>query len=319
MTDAETFPVESCKKDENLGVNFEDPLNEAKMEIPDMTDVALFKEKLGTIYQGKTPMLSGQLKEILAVNIEKPKEGQPKEILADNIEKPKEGQPKEILGANIEKPKEGQFVKNQLGNSQNPQYVKDKIVSDGEKLVHFNPAIDPKKEAKFSDKIFKSVDEFTKTSSTKMPTSENVVLANVTVNQIENVVPTSLEGKKSDAVTLTQQIKDQVIDRILISTNDINADKEVKITLSPRILENTEVSFKKNGQALSIQFVSTKSDSLYFLQNNQTNLQTYLRTELKQFNDVAITIKKAEENTGQPGDGRSRNRYDYQSMDEDEQ
>lgn len=135
---------------------------------------------------------------------------------------------------------------------------------------------------------------------------------------LSSTIPTS-EVLKAHAALISQQIKDQIIDRILVSTNDIAANKTVKVVISPTVLEGTEVNFQKVGDTLSVQFVSRNEGSLQFLQVNQADLQGYLQGELKQFKDVAVSIKTNENSAESPEDGRSRNRYEYQNQDEDEQ
>ena len=124
---------------------------------------------------------------------------------------------------------------------------------------------------------------------------------------------------ESHAAMISQQIKDQVIDRILVSTNDIAADKIVKVVINPNVLEGTEVNFQKVGNMLSVQFASKNEASLQFLQANQIDLQGFLQGELKQFKGISVSVKPSGNNLEQPEDGRSRNRYEYQTPDEDEQ
>ena len=134
--------------------------------------------------------------------------------------------------------------------------------------------------------------------------------------------PTSIqnaENIEAHAAMISQRIKDQIIDRILVSTNDIAANKTVKVVLNPTVLEGTEVNFQKVGDTLSVQFVSRNEGSLQFLQVNQADLQGYLQNELKQFKGVSVSVEPNENSTESPEDGRSRNRYEYQSQDEDEQ
>ena len=124
---------------------------------------------------------------------------------------------------------------------------------------------------------------------------------------------------ETHAAMISQQIKDQVIDRILVSTNDLAANKTVKVIINPTVLEGTEVNFQKIGDALSVQFASRNEGSLNFLQVNQADLQSYLQSGLKQFKDVMVSVKSGGNGAETPEDGRSRNRYDYQSLDDDEQ
>ena len=151
------------------------------------------------------------------------------------------------------------------------------------------------------------------------PEDPNVIPLDTIPFQNINEIPMPVENVRPNAAILVQQIKDQVIDRILVSTNDIATDKTVKVIISPNVLEATEVNFQKMGDVLSIQFVSRSEGSLQFLQSNQTNLQGYLQTELKQFKDISVSVRSNGDMTEHPGDGRSRNRYEYQAVDEDEQ
>ncbi|MGX8716369.1 MAG: type III secretion HpaP family protein [bacterium] len=124
---------------------------------------------------------------------------------------------------------------------------------------------------------------------------------------------------ETHATMISQQIKDQVIDRILVSTNDLAANKMVKVVINPNVLQGTEVNFQKVGDMLSVQFLSRNESSLQFLQVNQADLQGYLQNELKQFKGVSVSVKPNGNSAEQPEDGRSRNRYEYQALDEDEQ
>lgn len=124
---------------------------------------------------------------------------------------------------------------------------------------------------------------------------------------------------EAHAAMISQQIKDQVIDRILVSTNDLATNKMVKVVINPNVLQGTEVNFQKIGDMLSVQFVSRNEGSLQFLQVNQADLQGYLQNELKQFKGVSVSVKPNGNSAEQPEDGRSRNRYEYQALDEDEQ
>lgn len=144
----------------------------------------------------------------------------------------------------------------------------------------------------------------------KVITRESVNLQ--TPSTVENVVRTHSE-------IISQQIKDQIIDRILVSTNDLELNKTVKIVISPSLLESTQVNFQKIGQTLSIQFETINANSLQFLKANQVDLQLYLQENLKQFQDVSVRVKGSSQGFEQPQDGRSRNRYEYENLDDEEQ
>ena len=136
------------------------------------------------------------------------------------------------------------------------------------------------------------------------------------INKTPSEINTTQEVKIHSTL-LAQQIKDQLIDRILVSSSDLNANKEVVVKISPHLLQATEVHFSKNASMLNIQFTSTNQTSLQFLNANQLDLQAYLQNHLSNKEFSQIHIKVQEGNLSQPQDGRSRNRFEYQSMEED--
>ncbi|MBR1843275.1 MAG: hypothetical protein IJ793_00125 [Opitutales bacterium] len=132
--------------------------------------------------------------------------------------------------------------------------------------------------------------------------------------------PTATQASKSQAMLIAQQIRDHIIDRILVSSSALNTQHTVTVRLSPRLLRDTEVQFTQNGTSLDIQLVSQNKDSVQFLQQYQSDLQTYLQGELKTYRAISVRVpsSQASAELAQPHDGRSRNRFDYQSADEEE-
>ena len=158
--------------------------------------------------------------------------------------------------------------------------------------------------------------------NSKPATDALVSVSSNTLNPFNMVSQVNTEVKEvysSHSAFVSQQIKDQIIDRILVSTNDLNTGKQVKIVFNPTLLEATEVNFKQEGRLLNIDFFSKSSQSLQFLQNNQLDLQAYLQDNLKQFKNVAVSVTSEEEVSQNPRDGRSKNRQEYQNLDDDEQ
>ena len=125
-------------------------------------------------------------------------------------------------------------------------------------------------------------------------------------------------GLQASNTSIAQQIKDQIVDRILVSTASLNANQSVKVVFSPTVLAETEVNIQKLGQALQVQFVSSDVKSIAFIQSNQLDLQGYLQSNLKQFEEVQVSLKEMDNELDQPKDGRSRNRNEYQSLEDDE-
>ena len=146
-----------------------------------------------------------------------------------------------------------------------------------------------------------------------------------TVESLGTNVSTNIDFKTSEttklqanSTTIAQQIKDQIVDRILVSTASLNANQSVKVVFSPTVLAETEVNIQKLGQVLQVQFVSSDVKSVAFIQSNQMDLQGYLQNNLKQFEDIQVSLKEMDNDLDQPRDGRSRNRNEYQSFEEDD-
>ncbi len=132
--------------------------------------------------------------------------------------------------------------------------------------------------------------------------------------------PTATQASKSHAMLIAQQIRDHIIDRILVSSSTLNDNRTITVQLSPRLLQDTEVQFTQNGTSLDIRLVSQNKDSVQFLQQHQSDLQTYLQGELKTYRSISVRVpsSQASAELAQPHDGRSRNRFEYQSTDEEE-
>ena len=132
--------------------------------------------------------------------------------------------------------------------------------------------------------------------------------------------PTAAQASKSHAMLLAQQICDHIIDRILVSSSALNDNRTVTVQLSPRLLQDTEVQFTQNGTSLGIRLISQNKDSIQFLQQHQSDLQTYLQGELETYRAISVRVpsSQASSELAQPHDGRSRNRFGYQSANEEE-
>ncbi len=155
----------------------------------------------------------------------------------------------------------------------------------------------------------------TRSIPSEVPVNENIA-ASVKIPLVHSMGNTV---NRTHSEIILQQIKDQIIDRILVSANELDQNKTVRVVLSPTLLESTYVDFQKVGQALSIQFETMGVNSLQFLKTNQVDLQLYLQENLKQFREVSVQVKGSSGNLEQPNDGRSRNRYEYENLDDEEQ
>jgi type III secretion system needle length determinant len=90
-----------------------------------------------------------------------------------------------------------------------------------------------------------------------------------------------------------QQIKTELVDQILISSNALENKQVVKIALNPQLLAGTEVNLQKQGNNLQVTFITTNAQSETFLVNTHTNLQAHLVERLNHFQDISVSVNGA--------------------------
>ncbi|HCJ11748.1 MAG: hypothetical protein A2Y14_03320 [Verrucomicrobia bacterium GWF2_51_19] len=145
----------------------------------------------------------------------------------------------------------------------------------------------------------------------------SAILSNLTAVHEKAAVnaPNSVEAPRN-----TTELFQQVANRILISDAQLSSKDAVHITLNDNILPGTEVLISKNKSgALEIQFSTTVDASNQFLKANQDNLQNHLAQRLKLDNDsIHVTVQSGSGAGDTGGDGRSRNRQEYEAPQEEQ-
>lgn len=298
--------VPTIESGEDMTTPIEDSLS-SHPGTPENSDVALFKQK---IEHSKSALYEGILTSDLETDSEQTK------VLENLSHKFKsllgsEAQDENSLHASSQISKNSPLSHKESANKMGVHA--DSLIQKGvrdDKFVNFTNVVKEKNHTAKTD-LHKAVPDLTQDGTTLPIAHVPLVSETGTIQNSGHI--------ETHAVMISQQIKEQVINRILVSANDIAADKTVKVILNPTVLEGTEVNFQKVGNVLSVQFASRNEGSLQFLQANQADLQGYLQGELKQFKGVSVTVKSSGNSAEHPEDGRSRNRYEYQTLDEDEQ
>ena len=109
------------------------------------------------------------------------------------------------------------------------------------------------------------------------------------------------------------EIAQAVAERILVGETDAAGDRDVRIFLKDSVLGGTEVRVKTAGDQLQVAFLTGSADAQDFLAGRQGELASELGQRLNR----AVEVTVAERDTaGQGGDGRSRNRRDYETEEE---
>ena len=109
------------------------------------------------------------------------------------------------------------------------------------------------------------------------------------------------------------EIAQAVADRILVGEADAAGDRDVRIFLKDSVLGGTEVRVRTAGEQLQVAFLTGSADA----QNVLAGRQGELASELGQRLNRAVEVTVAERDAADPdGDGRSRNRRDYETEEE---
>jgi len=313
-----------------------------KKSIPcDAEDVSLFKEKLGQYDNGFKFAQTKKFSEILNKNLGDDSEksnsiSKPEDLHREVLEKYASGKVRSNANYmdlsdssdSLTKPLKPLCKDNKIQWDLGKEALSE-ILNKNLRKSLFDP-VEPielaEKDLQFNalgkatiDRVQHNVDQMSKVISSETLNSfpiPNQATDFTTPVQIKSFVDKDIQV--SHSVFVSQQIKEQIIDRILVSTGDLNEGKLVKVVLNPTLLEATEVNFQQNGKVLNVSFFSQNLQSLNFLQSNQLDLQAYLHDNLKQFKDVSVSVE-SEDDVRNFTDGRSRNRQEYQNLDDDEQ
>jgi type III secretion system needle length determinant len=134
------------------------------------------------------------------------------------------------------------------------------------------------------------------------------------LSSMQSVSETSL---KFSTETIAQ-IGSEIVNRILISNAALDAKQEVRVQLKNDVLPGTEIFIAKDGPKLNVQFVTTVSESAFFLMGRQGELRQHLMDNLKEINSIEINVSEDARARDARGDGRSKNQRQYENPGEDE-
>ncbi|MDR0728012.1 MAG: hypothetical protein LBF21_00130 [Puniceicoccales bacterium] len=142
---------------------------------------------------------------------------------------------------------------------------------------------------------------------TTMPVSGEAILAGV--EAMANPVPATQISAQQTLI----EIGDLVARQILVR-EATGAPSEVFVQLQERVLPGTELRILRDGQFLTVDFLSRSGEAVAFLTQHQGVLQEYLLQRLEGMRDVKVLVRdhsegSFEEAVGQGfGQGRDRRR-----------
>lgn len=112
--------------------------------------------------------------------------------------------------------------------------------------------------------------------------------------------------------THLDRIAEQLAQRVLVSERSTSGASEVRIQLRESVLQGTEIRLTRQQGELKIQFHVPNADLARQLGGQTDGIQQMLSARLNEpvRIDIAIASPSSRADTGQPGDGHSRNRQD---------
>lgn len=127
---------------------------------------------------------------------------------------------------------------------------------------------------------------------------------------------TQIKGiEKITAPREVNEVINKLVDKIHVSAKDSINGAEVRITMKENILPGTEIRIQRMGGELTVTMNTTSTDTHNFLAVNESSLQKSLNERFGDKVQVNINLSGGD----QPGDGRSREQYEgEQEQDDDE-
>lgn len=144
-----------------------------------------------------------------------------------------------------------------------------------------------------------------------LPSSGDRILQGLMGSATAPTTPASLEKPAptpSDRTAQIAQIAERLADRILVSDRSHNAAAEVRIQLRESVLQGAEISIRHEQGQLVVGFNVADTGVARQLSPQADDLQRVLAEKLNE--PVRIEVNVSSQDSGGPGDGRSRNRRD---------
>lgn len=123
--------------------------------------------------------------------------------------------------------------------------------------------------------------------------------------------------KNINKITAPKEVNEvinKLVDKIHVSAKDAINGSEIRITMKDNILPGTEIRIQRAGGELTITMNTTSADTQNFLAVNEASLVKSLNERFGDKVQVNINLSGGD----QPGDGRSREQYEGdQNQDDD--
>lgn len=113
-----------------------------------------------------------------------------------------------------------------------------------------------------------------------------------------------------------ESIGGEIVDRLLVSDPSFSEKQEVRMQLKESVLPGTEVRLTREGGEVRVTFVTTAQESASLLAGHRQNLQVLLEQKFPG-ERIFVEIREEESEHGD-NEGRSRNRREYETPEENQ-
>lgn len=128
----------------------------------------------------------------------------------------------------------------------------------------------------------------------------DAILRGMGADQVSRTeAPTQATRPNPDIPSLTREI----VDRVLVSKNQLDGQGEVRIQVKENVLPDTEVRVTRQGDHVEIKLVTSTYDSQQNLLHHADSLEQHLKSKLGEGVRVNVALTDSQQ---EQGDGRSR-------------
>lgn len=116
------------------------------------------------------------------------------------------------------------------------------------------------------------------------------------------------------------ELASSMLEKMHATDAKLNAGKEVRMTFgdtNPN-LKGVEVTVKKDGNNLTVQFNANTSEATNYIAQNKEGLMSNLKSDIKDVQDINIDIQQEGADSGEQQEGRSREQYVGEDIPEEE-
>ena len=127
----------------------------------------------------------------------------------------------------------------------------------------------------------------------------------------------SVSRMPTDSKEVFSKIGNEIVAKMIATSDALAAKQEVKMSFKNDVLQGTEATLLKDGNKLSVNFITDVDKSEQIILQNRNDLQSLLLEKLHG-TEVVIEVSRGKNTNSDTGDGRSRNQYYSDQQNDDD-